>query len=360
MWHLARSWKQAVVMTFIVAGTCASVARGQMPAAPPVLTSVPASSPAPGLSATRNSLNEREWTTLLGAYSGTKGVSRPSQDAVLGFSLPTNVSATTVKELVKRGGMDVKKGEVIVKGDDAEDRILLKLQEERVAKPLAVDRAKAAMELSDVEYNRTREAYARGASGTQEVDRARLQAQVAGIDWELALSNDLQEKIQLERLAERVTRYDIVAPFDGSIDLVNADLGQVVGGNEKVVRVVDVDPLWVDVPAPTDDQRTWEMTVGSKAWALASVAGVPRIIEGKVIEVSPTADPASRTRRIRVEVPNPPAPAGTTRLLAGEALWVRFTQPEAAQMPGITAASGGAAAPGGLNNVKQLAEGVAK
>lgn len=124
------------------------------------------------------------------------------------------------------------------------------------------------------------------------------------------------------------------------MDLINADIGQVVGGNEKVVRVVDVDPLWVDVPVPTADRATWELSVGSKAWALASVAGAPRVVECKVIEVAPTADPASRTRRIRVEVPNPPSapPNATPRLLAGEALWVRFSEPDASRLPGLAAA----------------------
>jgi len=320
------------------AGLALGVACGAASSIADAMQTAPAatqsSSPAPGL-------DERQWEKLLGAFGGSKGVSRPSQDAVMGFSLPTNVQATTVKEIVKRGGMEVNAGDIILKGDDAEDRILLKLQEERVAKPLAVDRAKAAMELSEVEYNRVRDAFERGGSGTQEVDRARLQAQVSRIDWELAVSNDLQEKIQLERLQERVVRYNIVAPFDGTVDLVNADIGLVVGGNEKVVRVVDVDPLWVDVPVPTADRATWELSVGAKAWALASVAGVPRVVEARVIEVAPTADPASRTRRIRVEVPNPPSTsAAAPRLLAGEALWVRFTQPDQAQLPGLASADG--------------------
>lgn len=336
MRHVA-GWRLKFVIAIAGLSCCMRAMAQQAASAPAVPPGPPA-------------LTERQWEQLLGAFAGTKGVSRPSQDAVMGFSLPTNVQATTVKEIVKRGGSEVKSGDVIVKGDDAEDRILLKLQEERVAKPLAVDRAKAAMELSDVEYNRVREAFQRGGSGTQEVDRARLQAQVSRIDWELAVSNDLQEKIQLERLQERVVRYNIVAPFAGSVDLVNADVGQVVGGNEKVVRVVDVDPLWVDVPVPTADRATWELSVGAKAWALASVAGVPRMVEGKVIEVAPTADPASRTRRIRVEVPNPPTnpPANASnaapRLLAGEALWVRFTQPDAAQLPGLAHADANAAA----------------
>jgi hypothetical protein len=40
-----------------------------------------------------------------------------------------------------------------------------------------------------------------------------------------------------------------------------------------------------------------------------------------------------------VEVPNPPSTSvAVPRLLAGEALWVRFTQPDAAQLPGLASA----------------------
>lgn len=277
-------------------------------------------------------LSESEWAKVLANFAGTKGVSRPSQDAIMGFSLPTSVNATTVKAILTRSG-DVKKGDVLIKGDDAEEQVVMKLQQERVAKPLNIDRAKAAMDLSEVEYTRVRDAFSRGGSGTQEVDRARLQAEVSRIDWELAVSNDKQEKLQLDRLLERIKGYSIVAPFEGTIDLVNADIGQVVGGNEKIVRVVDVDPLWVDIPEPTDRPHTWSLSEGAKAWAMANVAGEARVVECKVIEVAPTADPASRTRRIRVEVPNPPTTNGRIRLLAGEALWVRFSQPDVAELP---------------------------
>ncbi|MFO0856577.1 MAG: HlyD family efflux transporter periplasmic adaptor subunit [Phycisphaerales bacterium] len=309
--------------------------------------------------ATSPQISDSDWAKALTNFAGTKGVSRPSQDAIMGFSLPTSVNATTVKAILTRSG-DVKKGDVIVKGDDAEEQVVMKLQLERIAKPLNIDRAKAAMDLSEVEYTRVREAFARGGSGTQEVDRARLQAEVSRIDWELAVSNDKQEKLQLDRLQERIKGYSIVAPFDGTIDLVNADVGQVVAGNEKVVRVVDVDPLWVDIPEPTDHPHTWSLTAGAKAWAMANVAGEPRVVECKVIEVAPTSDPASRTRRIRVEVPNPPATNGKIRLLAGEAMWVRFSQPDVAELP-AGARVIKTESPIAMNEpAKQVAEGQAK
>lgn len=277
-------------------------------------TATSATTPAPAQQAVR--LDD----TLIAKFGGHKSVTRPSQDAVMGFA-----SSTVVKEVLRRGGQEVKKGDLIVRGDDAEEVALYKLQEERIAQPYAVERAKAAADLSKVEYERLRDAHAKGASGTQEVERARLSAEVARIDHLTAVSNQTQEVIQLERIRARVERFRLSAPFDGVIDVVNVDVGQSVSERDAAVRVVSVDPLWMDVPAPMGDAVTLGLTTGDPAWVLCDIAGDARLMTGKVIEVAPTADPASRTRRIRVELPNP---AGPQRLIAGEPVWVRFTQPE--------------------------------
>ncbi len=234
-------------------------------------------------------------------------------------------AATVVKEVLRHGGQDVKKGDLIVRGDDAEEAALYRLQEERIAQPYAVERAKAAADLAKVEYERLRDIQAKGASGTQEVERARLNAEVARIDHLTAVSNQTQEVIQLDRIRARVDRFHLTAPFDGVIDVVNVDVGQSVSERDSAVRVVSVDPLWMDVPTPMTDPVTHSLRSGDPAWVLCDVAGDARLLTGKVIEVAPTADPASRTRRVRVEMANA---AGPNRLIAGEPVWVRFTQPE--------------------------------
>lgn len=257
---------------------------------------------------------------LVAKFAGHKSVTRPSQDAVMGFA-----AATVVKEILRHGGQAVKKGDLIVRGDDAEEAALYRLQEERIAQPYAVERAKAAADLAKVEYERLRDVEAKGGSGKQEVERARLNAEVARIDHLTAVSNQTQEVIQLDRIRARVDRFHLKAPFDGVIDVVNVDVGQSASERDAAVRVVSVDPLWMDVPAPMTDPATHALSTGDPAWVLCDVAGEARLLTGKVIEVAPTADPASRTRRVRVEMQNP---AGPARLIAGEPVWVRFTQPD--------------------------------
>lgn len=252
-------------------------------------------------------------------FGGSRAVTRPSQDAFMGFSAPTRVT-----EVLIRSGLTVKKGDLIVRGDDAEDAALLKIQEVRVAEPLQVEGAKASMDLAKLEYDRLREAFAKNASGVQEVERARLGYEVRRIEYLVAQNQETQEKLQLDRMRARVDKFRVRAPFDGIVDTVNADVGQVVNENEKIVRVVDIDPLWIDVNAPTDDKTTLTLTPGAPAWVLCDVAGDARMVMGTVVEVAPTADPASRTRRVRVEVKNP---AGPEQLLPGEPVWVRMKEP---------------------------------
>lgn len=258
---------------------------------------------------------------LIREFGGEKSVTRPSMDAVMGFGI-----ATRVTEIVRRGGERVKKGDVILKGDDGEDKALLKLQKLRAESDVPVQRAKAAMDQSKVEFERLEDALRKGASGPQEVERARLQYEVARLDYLNAQQQQTQEQLQYERLIARVDKYSVRAPFDGIVDVVQADVGQVIAENDKVVRVVSVDALWIDAHARTDDPITLVLAKGDTANVLIDRGGQAAVVTAKVIEVAPTSDPASRTRRIRIEIDNTGGrpETGGVRILAGEPVWVRF------------------------------------
>ncbi|MBK9188705.1 MAG: efflux RND transporter periplasmic adaptor subunit [Phycisphaerales bacterium] len=252
-------------------------------------------------------------------FAGTKAVTRPCRDAIMKFP-----QATQIKEVLASGGRAVKAGEVMVRGDDTEDQALLLLQKMRAESDLPVQRAQKAMELAQAEHENLKKVRGGGGSSEFEFERARLQAETARIDWETAKINQEQERLQVDRLKARVDRLRLIAPFDGVIDVVAVDVGHSVSESETVLRIVDVDPLYIDVPAPMEDASTLQLRERDKAWVLVDVAGNPRLLEGKVIEVAPTSDAASRTRRVRVELANP---EGAARLVAGEPAWVRFAQP---------------------------------
>lgn len=260
------------------------------------------------------------------AFEGHKAVTRPSKDAVMGFSLPT-----AVREVLVAGGQRVAKGDLLLRGDDVEDVALLEAQKIRAREDLPVQRAVKQAELAEAEYAKALEAHDAGGISEIELDRARLAAATARIDVDIARNNFEQEVAAVDRFQARVDKFRIVAPFDGYVDIVAAELGQSIGDSEPAVRIVQVDPLWIDVPVPTGRTIALDLVSGSPAWVLMDQPGPARVHEARVVEVAPTADAASGTRRVRVEVPNP------ERLVAGLTCWVRFEPPSEGWMgPALT------------------------
>lgn len=256
---------------------------------------------------------------IIREFAGERGFTRPSRDAVMGFSLPTQV-----KEVLVKGGQEVKKGQMLIRGDDAEDEALLRLQTVRAETNVAVDRARVSYDLATREYERELDLQSKGATTTSSFERAQLGREAGRLEWENAKIQQTQEVIQVDRLKARLDKFRLAAPFDGEVDEVKVDVGQAVSENEKIIRVVNVDSLWVDVQAPMADPATMTRKVDQPAWVLIDEAGKFRVAQGKVIEVSPVADPGGRSRRVRVEFANP---KGENRLVAGEWVHVRFSAP---------------------------------
>ena len=254
-------------------------------------------------------------------FAGERAFTKPSKDAVMGFSLPTQVLQVFVK-----GGQEVKKGDQLVRGDDVEDKALLTLQKLLVDTDWPVQKAKNELDKAKLGLDNILEAKKKGGATDQEVDVMRLNFEGVKTDHENPQMNQAQQALQYDRLNARVDRLTLVSPVDGTVDLVAVEAGQVVGDGEKIVRVVNIDPLWIDVPATMKDLATLRVKENDPAWVLVEVAGAYAIREAKVIEVSPVSDPGSRTRRVRVELANP---KGEKQLVAGEPAWVRLSAPSA-------------------------------
>jgi len=263
------------------------------------------------------SLSTGEVESLIREFGGDKSVTRPGREAIMGFSTPT-----TIKEIAVKGGQRVKKGDLLVRGDDGEQVAIYKYTKLQAETDLPVQKALKTKDLAELEWTKHQEMQTSGAGSPQEFDRARLTYESAVIDLETAKLQQEQQVSALERADSLVERFRLRAPFDGVVDIVLYDEGHNVNEQDKVVKVVDVGTLWMDVPVNTQQTVLLGTKVGDPAWVLLEVPGGVRIHEGKVIEVAPTGDSASRTRRIRVEIPNQDGSA-----IAGEPAWVRLSQP---------------------------------
>lgn len=256
---------------------------------------------------------------LISEFAGVKAVTRPSRDAIMGFALPTEV-----REILVRGGESVRKGQLLVRGDDTEPVAGLELQRLTAASDFEVQKAEKVAEMTALTFARTEQARSGGGANQQELDRDRLARDAAKIDVEFERLRHAQQQIRVRQFEAAVDRLRLTAPFDGQVDQVMVDVGQIVRETEKILRIVQIDPVWIDVAAPTDTTVTHALKPGSKAWALVELGTRLVLLDAKVVEVSPVSDAASRTRRVRVELANP---AGPDQLVPGEPAWVRFTPP---------------------------------
>jgi multidrug resistance efflux pump len=106
--------------------------------------------------------------------------------------------------------------------------------------------------------------------------------------------------LKYQEMRARVDRMSLKSPNAGTIDTIEIEEGEAVNALDPILRVVLTDPLWIDVPVPLPQARTFK--VGQTA-AVAFPSG-NETASGKIIYVSTVADAASSTLRVRIEVPN--------------------------------------------------------
>lgn len=145
--------------------------------------------------------------------------------------------------------------------------------------------AKAAVEQAKIEFE-----------GSQKLSKQGLQSEtaIAQTRARLAAAEAILERRRLEQ-----ERLKIRAPFHGVIEERHMEVGQFVTPGSDCVTLVDLDPM-LFVGNVTEAERRYLMS-GFKAEATLSTG---EIIEGEVTFVAKTAEEATRTYRVNVEVDN--------------------------------------------------------
>jgi len=259
----------------------------------------------------------QQWIDRHLRFGGTDWFTRARQDSPLGFTL-----AIEVEEIIAKGGVRVKAGDVLIRGRDGEMIAALNVQAARASNETEIDTAVAAQELGQIRFDAVEEAKKEGVNNPAEYEERRVQLVSSKIAVIAARKRLEEERLKTDQLREQCKRYRIVAPFDGIVDQVACEVGQTANENQPVMRLVDIDALWIDVPVKIGDTISQGLKPGHPAWMLLDLPGPPTILEGKVLYVAPAADSSSGTRRVRVEAMNPDQkPPGT-------AASVRFTPPE--------------------------------
>jgi RND family efflux transporter MFP subunit len=236
----------------------------------------------------------------------------PKHDLKIGFAIDGRVGQMNVKS-----GQQVKKGQVIAELVDEEGKTMLAEYEILVNSDLEVQSAKAKHDLAKVELKRVQDLAKKSAAAIFEVTRAEASEKVASIEWELTKRKQKELREQYNRAIARHDEYVMRAPMDSVVEQLTVDVGESVERTKPIIRLVVIDPLWINAPVPT--QQTMKLKLGDPAWIIHRLEGQEKPVQGKIIWIASVADPASDTRSIRIEVPNPQG------LPAGSHVGVRFT-----------------------------------
>jgi RND family efflux transporter MFP subunit len=165
--------------------------------------------------------------------------------------------------------------------------------------------ARAQLDAHDRELQRTSELAGIGAASRQELERAHADhaAQVAEVASARArlelLGGDLPPSGEPAPTSSAII--DVPAPIDGVVTARSVNVGLNVDPSMPVFTVVDLSTVWVI--ADVSEQDLGRVRVGSRA--LVSTAAEPGItLTGAVSYIDPQIAQATRTARLRVEVPN--------------------------------------------------------
>ena len=133
---------------------------------------------------------------------------------------------------------------------------------------------------------------------------ASKQLKEKGFRSETALAGDQAQfeaaAAQVERMEKELDDTKLRAPFEGVVDARMADVGDYLSPGQPCAMVIDQDPFLIIGQASEKDIGA--IHKGDKGWATL-VTG--EHVEGKVRFVSKSAEQATRTFRVELEIANP-------------------------------------------------------
>lgn len=192
----------------------------------------------------------------------------------------------TVLEIRRRAGDVVRKGEILIVVDSRDVAGQIAQAEGALAQ------AQAAATLAETNHRRFELLRARGSASQLELDQAR---------WQFDTATGAVEQARGAVATARSYRAyaDIAAPFDGRIVDQYCEVGDLAAPGRPLLRIED--PGRLRLFASLDASRAAAAAVGQEVKVKVPAAG-NREFPGRVVEVVPAADPATRTVLVKIDV----------------------------------------------------------
>jgi len=215
------------------------------------------------------------------------GEIKPRYESDLGFRVAGKLVSRTVDV-----GAQVKSGDVLAHLDEQDFQNKLRSAEADVVS------AQAVLTEAQGTEDRQTQLYKQAVTTRSNLDSAIKNRRAAEAQLDSA-------KASLSLAQDQLKYTELRADFDGIITAVGAENGQVVNAGQMVVRLArptDIDAVFNIAESAFRDRRSTELPK-----VVVNLLSAPDIVaDGQVREISPVADPATRTYQVKVTLDHPP------------------------------------------------------
>lgn len=224
-----------------------------------------------------------------------RAVTLPGKDVMLSFVQSGRIAKVHVKQ-----GQTVKAAQPLVQMDDAVEQARLAQLKALSENTARVEASQANLDQKRVDLEKFDRAYKRGSVPKLEFEHRKLDVKIAELSLKIAEFEHEQNKRKYNEAKISIDRMQLKSPIDGVIEQIHVEPGESVDNRADVVRIVDIDPLWIDVPVPLAQAKNLKP---GQAATVKFPDSDQTTAKGKIIFVGTVADP-SGTLTTRVELSN--------------------------------------------------------
>lgn len=257
--------------------SAAATGQRRAPAAPPVEVALASRGPVKKLVTYVATFEPTEWVTIQPKLSGR------------------------IEEIPVRLGDFVHKGDIVAIIEDEEFEQQVRQAKANLTLTNAqLKRAEVSLAAAEREFQRTQDATVQGLTTEQDRDVAAVALETAKADVELAKAQIERTQAAYDESVLNLSNTRLVSPMDGYVDKRRVDEGALVTPSTEVCMIVRLDPAKVVLNLPEGDLAS------AKVGTLADVRPTGRDVtyQAKIERIAPTVELNTRTAQVELSVPN--------------------------------------------------------
>lgn len=227
----------------------------------------------------------------------THSFTEPVEQSQVAAAEPGVIAVVLVRE-----GERVRVGQPLAELEHAVLDRTLQIAQLRADSDANVRATQATLQIRQRKYDNLQPLLAAGHTNPAEVDQAKAEFDAALAEYELAVQQADENRLDVSRIEAEISRRIIYSPIDGLVTSIHRQPGEYIATTEpRFATVVRLDQLRVRFYLSA---ATAEQLAGDQLVSLELPGETPQPLQARIEFVSPVTDPESGTARVDVLINN--------------------------------------------------------